>query len=103
MSTTMAKDFLTRIGLGNIINMLCIIFACGVFYGKINTTVDEFKMLRGGDIARIEKVESAQDALKERITNVEKQNIEFRVDLQYIKNGIDELKRAVTGKNVAVK
>jgi hypothetical protein len=102
MTTTMSK-LVSIIGLGNILNIICIIFACGLAYGKINTTIDEFRSLRSADIIRIDKLEQSHEVLKDRVTNVEKSNIEVKVDLQYIKQGIEEIKRALNNKSSSSK
>lgn len=96
----MAQQFLEKIGLGNILSILSIIFAAGLFYGKINSTVDEFKTLRTNDLIRIEKLETNHEILKNRVSDIEKNNVEIKVDLNYIKLGIEEIKRAINSKQI---
>lgn len=100
---TLMSSIVKTLGVGNVINILCMIFAAGLAWGKINSTVDEFKMLRANDLARIEKVESAHDSLKEKVTVIEKANVGIQVDLQYIKAGIEEIKRSLNTKPTANK
>lgn len=97
------SNIVKTIGIGNILNILAIVFAAGLAWGKIENTVDEFKMLRANDLARIEKIENAHEHLKERVTVIEKTNVGIQVDLQYIKAGIEEIKRTLDSKNVASK
>ena len=101
--THMARDFFQKLGVGNLLTILSVIFAAGLFYGKINSTVDEFKTLRSSDISRIEKIETSHEILKNRVNDIEKNNVEVRVDLNYIKLGIEEIKRALNGKAVSGK
>ena len=83
-------------GTSNIVTILSIVFACGLGWGKIEKTIEEFKIIRNGDIHRIEKVENAHEILKEKITSVEKNNLTISVDLNYIKSGIEEIKQAIS-------
>jgi len=95
------EKLIKTLGLGNIINILCMVFAAGLAYGKINSTIDEFKMLRSNDLIRIERVENSHEVLKERVTVIEKTNVGIQVDLQYIKAGIEEIKRSLNNKQAA--
>lgn len=97
------SSIVKTLGLGNVINILCMIFAAGLAWGKINSTVDEFKMLRSNDLVRIEKIETNHELLRERVTLIEKTNVGIQVDLQYIKAGIEEIKRSLNSKSVANK
>lgn len=101
--SNMAREFLGKLGLGNVITLLSIIFAGGIFYGKLNSTVDEFKSLRTSDLTRIEKIEISHKALEEKVSDIEKNNVEVKVDLNYIKLGIEEIKRALNSKSVSGK
>lgn len=95
------EKLIKTLGLGNIINILCMVFAAGLAYGKINSTIDEFKMLRSNDLIRIERMENSHEVLKERVTVIEKTNVGIQVDLQYIKAGIEEIKRSLNNKPAA--
>lgn len=95
------EKLIKTLGLGNIINILCMVFAAGLAYGKINSTIDEFKMLRSNDLIRIERMENSHEVLKERVTVIEKANVGIQVDLQYIKAGIEEIKRSLNNKPAA--
>lgn len=99
----MARDFLEKLGMGNLLTILSIIFAAGLFYGKINSTVDEFKTLRTNDLIRIEKLETGHEILKSRVSDIEKNNVEVKVDLNYIKLGIEEIKRTLNSKSISGK
>lgn len=99
----MARELLGKIGLGNVITLLSIIFAAGIFYGKLNSTVDEFKTLRTSDLTRIEKIEISHKALADKVADIEKNNVEVKVDLNYIKLGIEEIKRSINSKLLSSK
>lgn len=96
----MAQSVLEKIGLGNILSILSVIFAAGLFYGKINTTTDEFKTLRVGDLARIEKIEISNELLKDKVHNLEKNNVQLSSDIKYIVSSIDEIKKLLQVKSI---
>lgn len=92
--STMIKAF----GISNFITILSIIFACGLGWGKINNTVDEFKTIRAADIVRIEKMEISHELLKEKVHGLEKNHIQISSDVKYIVSSIDEIKKLLQSK-----
>lgn len=95
--STMIKAF----GLSNFITILSIIFACGLGWGKINSTVDEFKTIRAADIVRIEKMEISHELLKEKVHGLEKNHVQLASDVKYIVSSIDEIKKLLQTRNIS--
>lgn len=86
--STVIKNF----GIGNLVNIICIIFAAGLAWGKIENTIDEFKTLRDNDMQRIQRIEYKQESLAEKVSSLEKNEGIIKNDLGYIKQSIDEVK-----------
>jgi hypothetical protein len=95
--STILKSF----GTSNIVTILSIVFACGLGWGKIEKTIEEFKIIRNGDIHRIEKVEISQENLKDKFHSLEKNQIQISTDIKYIVLSIDEVKKLLQNKNIA--
>jgi hypothetical protein len=81
--------------MGSIITMITVLITVTLSWGKISNTVDEVMSLRAIDIKRIEKVEDRIFDAETRITNEEKAGITYRIDIQYIKQGIEEIKQTL--------
>ena len=80
-----------------VIQLVCILVALAVAWGKIDTTVSNIKDIRLQDIQRIEKLELATKELEKDVGNIEKHNIEISTDIKYIKETLREI--AISLKN----
>lgn len=94
-----SPHFNTEISIGSILTFITIVVACSLSWGKMNGTVDEFKTLRDGDLRRIEKVEVNHEILKEKVSGIEKHNVQLGADIKYIILSIDEIKKLIRDKS----
>lgn len=85
--------------LGNIITIITLIVGIAIGWGKTTSTINEMQQLRSMDLKRIEKVEQVNETMQYRVFSIEKQNIEFKIDLQYIKAGVTEIQAVLKQKS----
>ena len=87
------------LSLGSILTILTMLVSLTLGYAKINSTIDDMTLLRSMDMKRVEKVENITDKLQTRIEKIENQNIEFKIDIQYIKAGVTEIQAVLKQKS----